>query len=149
MQNTKYKINTEIQKGVQKRRRCRHWLLLQCHVMHRHFHSRRLNLIQCSRMWGNLISALQDSIDADKSYLPKALFMMLIQTKIKKENEQLPVFSVVVSSVSDITESVMFKSQRVLIGWFVARVVDLFVFCLNGSKPLGKAFFFFCTNVTD
>ena len=50
---------------------------------------------------------------------------MLTQTNIKKENKQLPAFSMLVPSVFDITESVKFTSQGALTGWFVANVVDL------------------------
>ena len=68
---------------------------------------------------------------------------MVTQTKIKKENKQLPALSVLVSSVSDITENVMITSQRVLICWFVAHVVDfsyciVIVIVLGRSKPLQK-----------
>ena len=49
---------------------------------------------------------------------------MLTLIKTKTENEQKPLYSVPVSSISDITEGAMFTSQRLLIGWFVATVVD-------------------------
>ena len=42
--------------------------------------------------------------NAGMPYLPKELFIMLTETKWKKENKQLPAFSVLVSLVSYITE---------------------------------------------
>ena len=42
--------------------------------------------------------------NAGMPYLPKELFIMLTETKRKKENKQLPAFSVLVSLVSYITE---------------------------------------------
>ena len=65
-----------------------------------------------------LNQSLQDTINANNPYLSTKLLIMLTQTKkYIKKSDQLPAFSVLVSSLSDITESMMFSSQRVLISW--------------------------------
>ena len=73
-----------------------------------------------------MINTLQDSVNANKPYLPNKLFMMLTQTKIKKENKQIHVL--------DATKGTMLISRRGLIGLFAVDVVDFGYFpCILGQ----------------